>query len=333
MSESIRLSNSKSNTYRRCPKQFDYKYVRKLSKKTTGLPLKRGDWLHQLLMVHYDGYDWHERQAELTAEFNKLFDEEKEEYGDLPSETKRIMRTYLKHYEEEDKYYRVVDSELDELIDLPNGDTFNFIIDLVIEERDGGLWLWDHKTVKGFMPEDFMLIDSQLARYFWSAEKLGYKPLRGVMFNEIITKPPTLPKLTAKTGQLERRKNIWCDAYSYMAEIKRQGLDPKDYRDFLMYLKAKHDKWFKRTRLPRDKAMTKQLMKELMWTGDEMRTAMELNRFPRTARKECRFDCDFLDACQIELQGGDIDDLVKDRYEIKKRDAEEHPGWAPKPGK
>jgi hypothetical protein len=323
VAEPLRLSNSKTNTWRRCPKQYQFHYEMKLRKKQTGLPLKRGDWLHQLLMVHYDGYDWRERHKHLTDEFEKLFEEEKAEYGDLPKECERIMLSYLMFYKVEDKHYKVIDSEVDELIELPNGDFFNFIIDLIVEEPDGGIWLWDHKSVTNFMPEDFMLLDAQLARYFWAAKKMGFKPLRGVMFNEIITKPPTPPNLL-KNGKLTTKKSMWCDARTYLATVREHGLDPKDYRDTILRLKSTHDRFFRRTRLPRDAPMMKQLMRELFMTSREIKEATARQEFPRTARKECRFDCDYLEPCIIQLQGGDISDVLDMRYETSKRDEEEH---------
>lgn len=327
----IRLSNSKVNTWRRCPNQYRYKYGMKLRKKVHGLPLKRGDWLHQLLMTHYDGHDWRERQALLAADFNQMFEEEREEYGDLPAETQRIMASYLAHYQHEDRNWRTVDTEVDELVELPNGDKFNFIVDCIMEDSDGALWIWDHKTVGRFMPEDFMLIDAQLARYFWAAKQIGYKNLRGAMFNEIITKPPTLPKFLEPSQRLEMRKNIHCDAYTYMREIKRHKQDPKQYRDFLLFLKARHKEWFRRTRLPRDRPMVQQLMRELMQSSAEMHNAHATNRYPRTARKECLFDCDYMEICALELQGGDIEDIVKMRYTTSKREnQDETAGWVGK---
>lgn len=329
MNELFVISNSKANSYRRCPRQFRFKYIEKLRKRTIGLPLRRGDWLHQLLMVHYDGHDWKERHNTLKEDWDKLLEEEKDEIGiDLPTECARIMKSYLKFYRDEDKNYKVIDSEVDELVELPNGDMFNLIIDLIVEEPDGGLWLWDHKTVKSFFDEDFMLIDSQLARYFWAAHKLGYSPLRGVMFNELCTKPPTPPKVL-KNGSLSQAKNMWCDAYTYLAAVKEQGLDPKDYRDTILRLRASHDRFFRRTRLPRDAPMMKQLMRELMMTSREIKRATARNEFPRTGRKECKFDCDYLEPCTIELQGGDITEIVKLRYEIRKRE-EENNAWPTK---
>lgn len=328
MTEPITISNSRANCYRRCPKQFEFKYQLKLRKRLIGLPLKRGDWLHQLLMVNADGEDWKVRHRELTAKFMELLLEEREEYGDLPTECARIMRTYLKHYAVEEKHYRVVDTEIDEIIDLPNGDKFNVIIDKIVEEADGSLWIVDYKTVKSFMPEGFMLIDSQLARYFWAAHKMGYKNLRGAMFDELCTKPPTYPKLLAKGG-LSKAK-IWCDSYTYLEAVKANELSIAEYKPFILKLHKEHDRFFRRTRLPRDAPMVKRLMRELVDTADEIKEAIDTQRFPRTARKECLHDCDYLSPCTIELQGGDIQDVIDLQYEISKRESEAQIQWPSK---
>lgn len=302
--------------YRRCPRQFFYKYEMGLKPKRKGIHLERGDWLHQLLMVHYDGHRWVDRHIELTTKFNQLFEEEREELGDMPEETRRIMSSYLLHYAQEDRGWHVVDSELDEDITLPNGDKFRFIIDLIMEESDGGLWLWDHKTVTSFMPQDFMLIDAQLARYFWAAEKMGYKPLRGVLFNELRTKAPTIPEVLKSTGRLTERKNIDTDVYTYWKEIKKLGHDPKSYADTLRRLKAQTGtKWFRRTRLPKDAPLTKQQMREMLMTVREIRAAREHKHFPRNPMKSCAWDCAYLDPCMIELFGGDVSDVIKMRYD------------------
>lgn len=312
----MRLSNSKVKTYRRCPKQFEFKYVEGLRSKRKSLPLYRGDWLHQLIMHHYDGEDWQTHHEALALEFFKLFEEEREELGDLPAECERIMTSYIAHWAREDEGLHIVDSELNEIVPLPNGDEFNFIIDLVVEESDGGLWLWDHKTVKSFMPADFTLMDAQLARYFWAAEAMGYKPLRGVMFNEIITKPPTPPEML-KSGRLTERQNLQCDVYTYLATVRAYGLQPQDYRDTLLRLKSQSDRWYRRSRLPRDRGLVKVTMDEMMWTADEMRTAHDTGRYPRSVQKDCAWSCDFLEPCMIQMMGGDIRDVVKLRYERK----------------
>lgn len=314
-------SHSRVNVWRRCPRKYHYRYIQKLKRKTPALPLKRGSWLHELIEVHYLGGDWEDRHDELTAKFMDLFEEEREEYGDLPGECSRIMRSYLSHYRREDAGLRVIDAELDEMLPLPNGDTFNFVIDLVVEDPDGGIWLWDHKTVGKFMPPEFMLIDAQLARYFWAAEFMGYGPLRGVMFNEIITTAPTVPEVL-KSGELTRRANLRSDVFTYMRAIRENGLDMNDYRDVLMRLKASSDQWFRRTRLPRDTELMERLMDELYMAADEVRNAERNNAFPRTARKDCTWDCDFLDMCAVELMGGDASHIARTKFTTTREETE-----------
>lgn len=316
----LRMSNSKEGCYRRCPRKYKFRYVQKLQAKRHGLALKRGSWLHELLMVHYDGQDWRERQRELTQAFNRLLFEEREEYGDLPAETGRIMLAYLANYKSEDKHYRILDTEVDETITLPNGDEFNFIIDLVVEEtHDGSIWLWDHKSVESPLDEDFMLLDAQLAKYVWGAQQIGIKPVRGVLFNELCTKAPTLPK-ELKTGGLEQRANLVCDVYTYYREIKRHGLDPKDYAKMIRRLSNQSDRWFRRTRMPRSRHMTQTVVRELLDTATEIHEATEAGRFPRTQDKSCKWGCEYLQPCIAELQGGDIQDILELQFTTARRE-------------
>lgn len=316
------MSNSRARVWGRCHKQYHFKYVLGLKKKARALALERGSWLHRLLEVHYDEGDWRAEHKKLSDEFNALFIEEREELGDLPAEVERIFKSYLMNYKDDRKLYKVIDTELDEIVTLPNGLRFRMIIDKIIEEPDGGLWLVDYKTVKNFLPSDFLLLDAQLGRYFWGAHKLGYKPLRGIMFDEIRTMPPTLPKIT-KTGKVEERKNIRCDVYTYFRFLKDNNIDPKRYAKFLQYLRTQNDQWFRRTRLAKDQPLIKQQILELYMMAREIKDAERLNHFPRSVMKECRWDCDFHTPCTIQLQGGDISSTIKMQFTTRTDRAED----------
>lgn len=334
MTEALRLSNSKANCFQRCPRKFKYRYEDGLRSKVKALPLERGTWIHALLETHYANYDhhavkvgkrmvptggnWKVAHKALTQAFNNLFDEEKEDLGDLPAECLRIFTSYLMRYGKEDTArWRVIDTELDEIITLPSGLRFQIIIDLIVEEPDGGLWIVDHKTVGQFMPVDFMLLDAQLARYFWGAEHMGYKPLRGILFNEVKTKAPTLPKVLANGTELEKRANLQCDVYTYLREIKRHGMDIDPHREFLRRLASQQDSWFRRTRLPKDPPLIATLMEELEMTADAIRHAQEAGHYPRTVNKDCTWSCEYLHMCQVELAGGDASDIIKARFTTK----------------
>lgn len=304
------LSNSKVKDWRRCPYRYKLKRVDGWKPKRRAVQLERGSWIHDLLMHHYDGEDWRARHEVLTKEFYSLFEEEREELGDLPGECERLMRAYVYHYRDES--WHVVETEMDELVEFPNGIKFRFIIDRIVE-TESGLWLLDTKTVKNFMEPDFMLLDAQLARYVYCAELLDYKPIKGVIFDEVRTKPPTVPEVL-KSGELSQAKKIDTDYYTYALAIKKHGLDPRRYRRTLLRLKHQENRYFRRTYLPKDRVLTQQLMDELVMTAHEIQRAERKGEFPRTPEKTCTWDCDYLVPCQIALMGGDPSDELKAKF-------------------
>lgn len=310
------LSNSKAKTWRRCPYQFRYKYILGYKPKEKAIALERGSWIHRLLEVHYSGGDWRKTHKSLCHEFYGMFEEEREMLGDLPVDVERLVSGYLMRYRREDEGVKIIDTELDELVTLPNGLRFRMIVDKIIEEADGGLWAVDYKTVGRFMDSDFLLLDAQLARYFWGLKYLGYTPLRGIIYDEVITKPPTLPKIL-QSGKLERRANLFCDVYTYMREMQKLGQSIKDpyYTKYIRMLNAKTEStFFRRSRLAKDDPLTKRLMQELVWTAKEIKRAEEADQFPRTPMKDCRWDCSFIGPCTISLQGGDDQPLLDARF-------------------
>lgn len=320
----MRLSNAKAKTWRRCPKMYDFKYVKKLRPKRKKAHLELGTWVHELLMVYYDGEDWKQKHRVLRAKFNNLFEEEKEELGDLPAEALRLFKSYLRHYKKRDIEHRTIDTEIDEIVTLPNGIEFNFIIDRIYEDRDG-LWLQDHKTLSSFLPADFMLLDAQLTRYFWCAEELGYTPLLGVEFNEIRTKPPAIPH-TLKSGLLSTAQKMDTDYWTYLETVKKLEQSPALYKGKLRELWERDqtdNRFFRRSRLPKDKPVTRRMMAELEDTAVEIEAAEARGRFPRTPDKSCQWGCDYLDLCVIDLHGGSIDSAVKLKYERRNRNEED----------
>lgn len=276
--------------------------------------------MHELLQAFYEGEDWKSKHLELTARFNSLWEEEREELGDLPKECLAIMRSYLRHYKADSERYRVIDCEMDEIITLPNGLRLQIIIDLIVEDIiDGGLWIWDHKFRERLAEVDDMLLDPQLTLYFWGVERLGYTPLRGAMYNEVRTKPPAVPQLL-KSGGLTKRMNIDTDVFTYMREIRRHELDADDYSDILQVIAHKQkDKFFRRTKLPKDPPVLKTMMTELVDTAREIQGAERTATFPRTFDSSCKWGCEYKNLCLAQLHGADISSMIKMDYEVSKR--------------
>lgn len=315
MTEEYRvLSHSKAKTFRGCEKLFEFKYIMGLKPKKKAIQLEKGSWVHDLLMHYYDGQDWRARHKVLTKKFMKLSPFERQDFGDLPGECYRLVTNYIYHYRNDDKLYRTIDTELDEVLTLPNGLKFRLIIDKIVEDRSGGIWVVDYKTGKEQLDPDFLVLDPQLARYHWGANEMGYKPLRGVIYDEIRTKAPTLPKFLEASGRLEQRKNLGCDPYTYFREVKRLDLDVTAHAKFIKHLQSQSERWFKRTPLTKDAPLTKRVMQELTMTAREMREAERRGQFPRTTSRNCRW-CEFSNPCIIQLTGGDIRPIVKLNYE------------------
>lgn len=310
----IVIQNSQVKAYNRCKRQWWYKFERGLVPRYSTQPLKRGTWLHELLEAHYTGYGWEKRHAELTAEFNKLFDEEKEIYGDLPTICANIMRSYVYHWREEDATFDVIAAEQLVQVPLPHGHTMEFKFDAIMED-EYGRWLWENKSHRKIPSADYRFLDMQTSKYIWGLNKLGeYGEITGVIWNYIRTKEPTKPKLT-KMGKLSRAR-IDTDVLTFYNALKEYGLDPHDFRDVLSRLK-KHQTFFRRERVPRPTKVIETLVKETVLVADEIEKGV---RPIRSIERGCEFSCSFKDLCITELYGGDAKDVLKRRYRKATKD-------------
>lgn len=284
-----------------------------LRTKKKGVQLERGSWLHELLMVHYDGEDWRERHSILTKRFNNFFEEEREQLGDLPRDCRRLMLGYLRTYEKTDRRYVTIDTEIDEIVRLPNGLYLHMIIDRIVWDKVlKGMWIWDYKSRKNFEDADNIILDPQGTLYYDGLTVLGgYEPILGFVMDEIRTKPPAIPDVL-QSGQLSKRKNIDTDVWTYMSAIRRHGLDPTDYTDILRLIASRQkDRFFRRTALPKDPPVVRTLRREALQSARAIRRATERGEFPRTFDKSCSWMCDYRDLCIAELMGGDISSMIK----------------------
>lgn len=317
----IELSVSKVKKWRACQKAFDYKYVDKLRPKKKAVALRRGTWIHSCLEARDKGEDWLEVIKKLKKEeYDKLFLEEKAELGDLPMEVLRIMRAYHQTWQKVDAEYEVLRVEQDFMIRL---DKTPFVLVGKIDgirrhKATGKIWCVEHKTMAKSIPtEEFRVTDVQTAIYDWVLEQLapyiGYKKedIAGVMFDYIKTKPPTIPDLL-KNGQLSQKK-IDCDRWTYLACIKKHGLDPKDYTEFLKRLDE--NMFFTRIPMAKNPVMVKTILRELINTGIQIQQ-LSGKYTARNLSFTCdRPKCEYRDLCLADLQGANLEFLIKTLYE------------------
>lgn len=318
------LTNSMMGAFRRCIKQSEYKYVHRYKPKRLGSPLKRGKWVHELLEVDALGQDWKARHKKLSREFDKMFDEEKDFYGDMPSEINRIMKSYMWHYKHDPWKWHEVELEL--TAELPNGVLMRIKFDGLIENQFG-LWLVDHKTHKTLPDLAYRQLDTQSPLYIWVARK-NKIPVQGFIWNYLRWKAPTIPELVyvGKPNERLSKKAVDTDYPTYAKALKAYGLDPTPYQDRLDYYKSlrympgepQKSTFFRRDVIEKSPEMIERVVKEAMRTADRMNSYdwSDPESVERSVGRHCQFMCSYTDLCTNELLGNNLRPLLRQNYEV-----------------
>ena len=257
-------------SYRRCPKQYEYKYIQHIQRVKPPAPLIRGTILHEILdhRATPGQQGFKSVMAKYAEKFGTLFKEEKDLYGEnFLGDIERVYQGYLRTYDDSDLEY--LSSEEFVTTPLVGDILFQGHLDKRVF-KDGRMWVMDHKTHKNIPTEEQRFNDYQILMYLWAFNKEHAKgdQIEGVIWDYIRTKPPTVPELLIKGG-LSQAKNIDTDVYTYTKELVRHRLDQKPYRQFLAELKKRsHEKFYKRIFLPApSKAMTAEVVKDFQQTS------------------------------------------------------------------
>lgn len=355
-------NQSRIKQFRRCQKQYSFRYDyapwfggkpgQEMVPVRKKLPLYRGSWMHALQQaLHYqwagvpefsikfgqNTYDvssWTELHEDLTEEFNNLFDEEKEDLGDLDTDCERLFKSYLRFWKDDRDRYEVatIDGkpgiERVVTIDLPTvrNARFKGMIDLVVEDLEyGGLWIWDAKWVKTIPAPDERMMSPQALLYVWALRQKGLD-IRGFVFNYGRTKAPVVPYVLQRNssrgpaGSVTRRSKLDTDYYTYLAAIKEAHGDEwkmwkEFYREKLIDLKGREQLWFRRERIPVEDARIERGLEEYYSTIRDIQKRAKVP--PRSYFYNCKFSCDYHDVCVAEFQGLDIAPLIKANYEFE----------------
>lgn len=296
----IVVSNSMVKLWRKCPQAYHYRWVQGIEHRRHTLPLVRGTLVHELIENYYLGKDWKKILARFEKEFNQLMEEEKEYYGDLPGEAKRLMEGYVKKYSgQKEKPLAVELSFYDNPVPLTDRVALTGKIDLILENKEG-VWVTEHKTHKQIPNESDRLTDLQTVIYIKMAEHAGFKGIRGVMWDYLRTKAPTVPYVLRRGG-LTRKKKLDTDYDTFMQAILDNKLDPKDYIEELE--RAAKNPFYIRRYMPRSEAISDRLIRELEITALQME---KLKDFPyRHLNKFNCQGCEFRSLCEAELMGLD----------------------------
>jgi hypothetical protein len=317
-------SYSQIRTARRCMKAHDYKYNQRLQRKRKKVTLFRGEILHEMLNARATRKLYPKSPTpspekildRYSKKYRILFREEREMYGDIIGDLRRIYEGYERQYKEDE--YEVLSSEECVITTIKDDVKFVGYIDKRVQDREGTIWIKDHKTCKSIPDDEARFADYQLILYLWAwnRENSG-KEASGLVWDYIRTKPPAIPE-PLKNGELTKRANIDTDYFTYRSEIDRLKLDPKEYKGLLKSLKEKKSTFFRRRVLP---APPKRMIERIV--NDFRTSVIMIEALRHTDAGQVRsmaYDCngcEFFDLCQAELRDLDSDFIRKTQFTVK----------------
>jgi len=322
--------------------------------KVSRVTLYRGTWMHALQealhyqwagfeefeihvgegrqAIHMTAHSWKDVQAALTERFESLFVEEREELGELPVECEAMFRRYLRFWAHDQETYSVATVDDEPLIELiVEADLHKFglkaarfkgRIDLVVEDDEyGGYWIWDGKWVSKIPSPDDRMMSPQAPLYVWALREQYGLDVRGFVFNYGRTKPPAEPRIL-RSGMVTQRKNIDTDQLTYLRQIKqahgkRYKLYLPYYKEKLLELKGREALWFDRQRIPVEYEKQLTAIREYVATiKDIQRREKRRDYIPRSFFYNCRYGCEYYNACVAEFQGLEIEPIIKHDFQF-----------------
>lgn len=324
MSKNFTVSQSKVKTYRRCRYAYHLKYVEGLRRKISKRPFKFGGIVHKMLEAHANGDDPFLELRKINLEQAKLFDAEKELYGNIINDIGNIMEEYFDYWEEDDitpirvgKSYAEHPFE----IEIEPGLSFKGQIDEFDRTKNKLRWLTDHKTFTKLPDEETRWINIQSSVYIRANDILGWVPnLAGTCWNYVKSKPPTRPELL-KTGGLSQ-KNIDTLPSVVYDVMRKYKLKPKDNSKLIKHAEDNRSKYFFRIFTPISKKVVDNIFSGFVDTAREISECHGTKK-DKNIDLHCKF-CDYSQICKAELTGSDVDFVKEREYTVDdKKDEEE----------
>lgn len=292
---------------------YHNKYALGLQKKKIKRPFMFGRIVHEICEADLKGKDWTKVLKKIDLDNTKLFKREIEMYGNIIEDIHDIMLDYFDFWGKEAKPVMGPDGELAEhefRIELFPGVWFTGRIDAILKAKKM-LWLGEHKTFARMPSEDERWRNVQSAVYFKALQKLGYKPIDGVLWDYVSSKVPMFPEQKLQSGKFSQARLNTIPA-RIDRWIKDEGLKKADYSKIRDEAFDNRRNWFIRVYSP-----VKPGIVDMIW-DNFLETAREIaeqhgRKTQQNIGRHCSW-CDFAPLCKAELTGADPDWLIEREY-------------------
>lgn len=194
--------------------------------------------------------------------------------------------------------------------------------DLVVARPDGSLWVVDHKTAGSKHNSAYLDIDDQLTGYAYVYYRATGVFPRGQVYNVLLKKAPGPPRRLkdAKDGSpvLSSAKDQNTTYSLFIAEIKRLGLDRRDYADILAFFKDRGwGDFYIQEGVFRNMAQMQAFERNLAYEWRDMRdvAAHPEKAYPSPSSFNCP-GCPVKLICSTMQDGGDVETIIEQQFTI-----------------
>ena len=325
MSDIFQVSQSKIKKWINCRKAYHYQYVEGLKKRIKARPLTFGIIFHEMLDAVANGRDPIEVLTKYDPAQLKTFREEKEIYGEIIEDATYIMEAYADYYRDEELTYIKYNGQYAEhWFSVMLTDDIRLVakMDAFTHTPNGLRWLTENKTGAQIPDEDSRWRDLQTAVYVRICESLDLEPFDGLMWNYIVSKPPTRPSQnkdgTISGAHISTLPNVVEAVFEELGVVPRT--DPKA-KKIIREAEENVPKYFKRVYSTVNRAVVDNLFEDFVSYAEEARDGHGIKQ-QRNIGRHCSW-CDFEAICRTELQDNNSDSVKRRDYVRKDRSKEE----------
>lgn len=295
-------------TYRRCQRKHYYSRVLNIEPVAMGWRIDFGNWWDELMIAAYTTGEVASRHYELVEAYEAEvipFTTDAEALA-LPELILQVFGRWDAHWYGRDQVHEVL--HIQESFDWGG---IGVTPDLVYAAENGDIWVRDYKTSKSIPEEWDLMADTQHLLYVGAMRAKYGSDVRGVEFDYIRSRLPTVPRLVktkGKYGPIADIKRIDTDYQTLLDFALLNGIAPYPELSERLAELEMQDPFFKRMPLLTPQASCDIAYQEALATAFDIRRAIVGGIFPRTVLPQaagvasCNA-CSFKEICQAELFG------------------------------
>jgi len=183
----MHVSYSELSSFRRCPHLWDLEYRQRWRPAEVSPALNKGRLFHEVMALHYTDND----PMAAVARIHTLLHNDDGTQDEIQELVSWMYAGYLEMWGS-DPQWKVLAVEQTSYLWLPterdcqSRTQLKMILDLLVEDEQGRVWLVDHKTGANLPNEIELEHDDQFALYQWGKEQEGHH-IYGIIYNAVRT--------------------------------------------------------------------------------------------------------------------------------------------------